>query len=273
MKFSLKIAFVSTLIIILVVSIVVGICSSKKLLAETITHRFSNGNLNIKIAQLSDMHYPFGCVALDKISEELRNFKPDFIFLTGDIIDSKSSKNDIFNLTPFCKELTNISSVYAVSGNHELSNVHLQYFIETLKATSISYLDNDTQLIKIKSKSCLIVGFADNSDFESLHWRDTLPNYPLLILTHRPKTFYNYLSILKNNSLILSGHAHGGLIRIFNKGLIGPNGSLMPKYTKGIYETEIANSRLIVSAGLGYGSKQRARFFNKFHIPLVEVVI
>lgn len=43
---------------------------------------------------------------------------------------------------------------------------------------------------------------------------------------------------------MLSGHAHGGQIRILGRGVFSPGQGLFPKYTKGIYE-----GRLVVSAG------------------------
>ena len=45
--------------------------------------------------------------------------------------------------------------------------------------------------------------------------------------------------------LTLSGHAHGGQIRLLGQGLFAPGQGVLPRYTSGVYE-----GRLIVSRGL-----------------------
>ena len=50
--------------------------------------------------------------------------------------------------------------------------------------------------------------------------------------------------------LVLSGHAHGGLMRLpFGYRLLAPGQSWFPKYTHGMYQKE--ETRMIVSCGLG----------------------
>ena len=47
----------------------------------------------------------------------------------------------------------------------------------------------------------------------------------------------------KNFDLVLSGHVHGGIIRLFNKGLLDPARKLFPKYDKGLYQ--IGNTKFM----------------------------
>ena len=50
--------------------------------------------------------------------------------------------------------------------------------------------------------------------------------------------------------LVLTGHAHGGQVRIpFVGGLIAPNQGLFPHYTEGVYSKD--NTDMVVSRGLG----------------------
>ena len=44
--------------------------------------------------------------------------------------------------------------------------------------------------------------------------------------------------------LVLAGHAHGGQVRVFGRGLYAPGQGLLPKYTHGVID-----HRMIVSAG------------------------
>lgn len=65
-----------------------------------------------------------------------------------------------------------------------------------------------------------------------------------LLLCHQPEYWARYIRPLPIN-LTLSGHAHGGQIRLFGRGLYAPGQGLLPRYTAGVYE-----NRLVVSRGL-----------------------
>ena len=44
-------------------------------------------------------------------------------------------------------------------------------------------------------------------------------------------------------SLVLSGHAHGGQVRLFGRGLYAPGQGLLPRYTEGVHFRRLAVSR------------------------------
>ena len=67
--------------------------------------------------------------------------------------------------------------------------------------------------------------------------------------------------------LILSGHYHGGLMRIFNQGMVSPDYKLLPKYSYGIYK--INKSTAIVSGGLGVHTLP-FRIFNRPELVEIE---
>ena len=53
-----------------------------------------------------------------------------------------------------------------------------------------------------------------------------------------------------NIDLVLTGHAHGGQIRIpFIGGIVAPNQGLFPKYTSGLFTEN--NTNMIISRGIG----------------------
>lgn len=67
-----------------------------------------------------------------------------------------------------------------------------------------------------------------------------------LVISHKPEHFARYIRAY-DIDLTVSGHAHGGQIRVLGQGLYAPHQGLLPPITKGFYE----NHRLLVSVGAG----------------------
>jgi len=65
-----------------------------------------------------------------------------------------------------------------------------------------------------------------------------------LLLCHKPEHFARMVRG-HDVDLTVSGHAHGGQIRLCGRGLYAPHQGLLPKWTRGFYE----DGRLLVSAG------------------------
>lgn len=90
---------------------------------------------------------------------------------------------------------------------------------------------------------------------------------PQIVLAHEPQYIDNYSKA--GVDLVLSGHAHGGQIRLpFIGGLVAPDQGFFPKYTAGTYkENDIV---MIVSRGLGNGIIL-IRVFNRLEIVMVTL--
>ena len=77
---------------------------------------------------------------------------------------------------------------------------------------------------------------------------EMLPNTFDVLLSHRPEFLTEYAD--EQLDLVLSGHAHGGQVRLpFIGGLVAPNQGVFPTYTAGLYEEQ--NTSMVVSRGLG----------------------
>ena len=87
------------------------------------------------------------------------------------------------------------------------------------------------------------------------------PGYRIL-LCHHPEYYSKYLRDL-DIPLILSGHAHGGQVRIFGHGLYSPGQGVLPKLTSGVKD-----GRLVISRGLANRQKI-PRLFNPPEIVYV----
>jgi hypothetical protein len=95
-----------------------------------------------------------------------------------------------------------------------------------------------------------------------------LPSEDLkILLAHRPELFSVYGEY--DVDLVLSGHTHGGQIRLpFLGGLIAPSQGFFPKYTSGTYK--FGNMTVVINRGLG-NSVVPQRIFNRPEIILITL--
>lgn len=234
-----------------------------------------NDNYNgLKIIQISDLHYnsTINQNSLKKIIKEINNLNPDIVVLTGDIIDGRIE----YNKDELINELKNIKAKlgkYAISGNHDVPS---EDYYDIIENSDFINLDNDYQLIYNDNEPIIISGINSNindttdinikvkkfNDFITSEENNAI--YSILLI-HEPD-FVDQLN-LDNYNLILSGHSHGGQIRLPIIGKIyTPNGA--KKYYNGHYK--IKNTDLYVSTGLGT-STIKMRLFNKPSINFYRI--
>jgi len=225
------------------------------------------------IVQLSDLHgAEFGENNQDLLQAVL-DAKPDYIFLTGDLQDRfrETPQSYVFDL---CTRLQAIAPTYYVTGNHEWALPNVRELKKGIAATGVTVLTNEYVTLERSGDSIVLAGiddpngFADQKTPEELAeevrsaWGDGF----WMLLAHRNNYFENHYSLL-GADLVISGHAHGGLIRLpFTDGLIGVERNLFPTYTAGFYEANGAD--LFVSRGLG----NSGRSFRLFNRPEVVVM-
>ena len=214
-----------------------------------------------KIIHISDLHdASFGKNNI-KLIKLIKAQDPDIIVITGDMVDSKNS--NINKVIDLYKELSNISEIYYVTGNHEywLEDNDLQTLFSELQKIGIHILNNEG--VKVSSTdNCSYINLyglndKDLSDNTINNLAITEDSYNIL-LAHEPQYFDKYASA--NADLILAGHAHGGQFNIpFIGPIIAPDQGFFPKYAMGEYSQN--NSTMIVNRGLG-NSVIPVRLFN-----------
>ena len=203
----------------------------------------------LKIVHLSDIHY--GSTILEKQLENIVNkvneLKPDIVVLTGDLIDERLEYNqdEIINQL---KKIEAKLGKYAISGNHDKPIDDYNYIISE---SGFKSLDDTYELIYNNSNPEQFDKYISNLSAD-----DIKPIYSILLI-HEPD-FIDNLD-LNNYDLVLSGHSHGGQVRLPLIGKIfTPYGS--EKYYDEYYK--INNTDLYISSGLGT-SKIKFRLFNK----------
>lgn len=140
----------------------------------------------------------------------------------------------------FLKELSKIAPVYMSVGNHEQNFIKEDF--DVIKKYKINLLDNSEKSFYFKGDKIVIGGLSSFYDEDFLNEFSKEDGFKLL-LNHHP-VYYDTLISDKDVDLVLSGHNHGGQIRIKNKGLFSSGEGFFPKYDKGIFD-----KRLVVTAG------------------------
>ena len=221
-----------------------------------------------RIVQLSDVHNKMFGAEQNKLANKIKEQKPDIIVITGDLIDRRryGSKDNALKLL---EKIISIAPVYYVTGNHEWwSNKYESELYDEIKSYGVNILsDEKVELIKEKEK-INIIGLDDiakyykekSKPYESFiayaNVNETLKDINKtindsdvkIVLSHRPEL----IDIYEKNKvdIVLSGHAHGGQVRIpFIGGLIAPSQGYFPQYDGGMYKK--GEMILIISRGLG----------------------
>lgn len=210
-----------------------------------------------KIVMISDLHCAsFGDKQIDLITK-IQSSKPDLIVFTGDTTDSSHPINPLIDLLDGIK---NIAPIYAITGNHDNYNASLR---ELYKTYGIPLLYSGMKIpIRTATDTIYLYGAAF---YESIQTSD-LDTSAFNILLHHSSEAFAYTKVL-GFDLILSGHGHGGVIRLpLIGGLIG-NSGFLPDYDYGIYTS--GTSTLISSAGLG--DAKVPRFHNPPEIVLITL--
>lgn len=237
-----------------------------------------------RLALLSDLHgRPYR-----EFIRSVQDFRPEMICITGDLITGILPEDEISPLVsqpsvlPFLEKCAGIAPVFVSLGNHE--QVLDEKDLETISGTGVTVLDN----CWIRRGRWIIGGLTSAcvTDYRKAKPKDSPLRYPKILhiqraripetgwlddfagqegfhilLSHQPE----YYPFIPNNiELMLSGHAHGGQIRLFRRGLFAPGQGWFPKYTKGKYD-----NRLIVSAGLSNTASPIPRLFNPTEVVFV----
>jgi predicted MPP superfamily phosphohydrolase len=236
-----------------------------------------------RLVQLSDIHnQATEGPGNNQIISSVQKLQPDIITITGDLFDG--DRTNIPNNLQLVKELTSIAPVYMVLGNHEFANDDYIKLIQLVEEAGAQVMRNELVTINDPGAPITIIGLDDPAAWgwplsykaqeqltaKTLNKIMALPEFnstsPRLILAHRPELWPQYL--LADPLVILSGHTHGGQIRLPLIGAIYvPNQPLLAQYDEGIFTK--ANSYLIISRGLG-NSFINCRFDNYPQIVTID---
>lgn len=215
---------------------------------------------SLRAVLMTDLHNSQYGERQERLIHKIKSAKPDVILLGGDISDEKSMyKSTLILIEALAKDYP----CYYVTGNHEQWMFDKTYYLKELQKLGVILMDDRVESIEVNGQVIEVTGLRDPERQYGARNRDILINkltdledyrdrdkYQIL-LSHRPEHIEMYKSY--GYDLILSGHAHGGQVRVpyLINGLYAPNQGFMPKYAGGHYSFE-PGLDFIVSRGLSF---------------------
>ena len=204
----------------------------------------------LKITQLSDLHSKnFGKME-ERILVSLRTLNPDFIFITGDMVDWTTK--DLESCAGFWQKLSESypGKIFGVFGNHEHRNPKLKTIKSLLDESGIKILVNESVELKKENQFIYLIGVDDphlkHDDVEKAI-QGVKAEIPKIMIAHSPEILRNIKD--RDIDLVLVGHTHGGQINVpFITDFFLPL-KYDKKYKKGLFKED--STSMYVNRGIG----------------------
>lgn len=231
------------------------------------THLYSN----YCIAHVSDLHSNPGKKALESIVAS----SPDMICITGDFVNT--SLNDWPKSVGFLKSCVKTAKTYLSLGNHDYLISKSE--IEQMKDMGVTVLNDESEQFNQEitvggltsafyHKCELYDPKADMKIVSNIEWLQEFNKMDgfKILLDHHPENYELYTKEM-DIDLILSGHNHGGQIRLFGHGVYARNQGFFPKYDGGVFD-----NKLVISRGLS-NTMPLPRIFNPTELVYIHLTV
>lgn len=249
--------------------------------------KLSGMNRERTILFLTDLHnYRYG-KDNEKLLAAVKKQHPDIILIGGDmLIGMKDSSVKVAE--DFIGELAKICPVYYANGNHEfrmkinpeIYGTSYSSYKETLQQKGVRFLENEWADLMWGDMPIRIYGLEIPAKAYKKFGKTSFTIQEMqscigesdefcyqIVLAHNPLYMDTYLKW--GADLIMSGHIHGGVVRIPGiGGMISPQFRLFPKYSGGFYKK--GESGVVVSKGLGVHTIP-VRFLNPAELVVLHV--
>lgn len=237
------------------------------------------------IVFLSDLHDKSYGKQNAKLIREIDEIDPDMILCGGDMIVATPGKENK-NAVALVNALAQNYPVFYAFGNHEFRaqlypekyGTMYQDYLSAVRGSGVRFLRNSSAMYED--------GFLYVSGLEiEREYYKRFKTYPMsegyvegkigpvqndkfhIVLAHNPEYFERYADY--GADLILSGHVHGGVVRLpIVGGCASPAIRLFPKYSDGLYVKN--EKKMIVSCGLGSHTIPM-RIFNPGELTVISL--
>ena len=209
-----------------------------------------------RIAHFTDVHHKGDMAYFKKVIAKINSLQPDFVCFTGDLIEEASYLKEAIS----CLQEIQYP-LFGIPGNHDYwSGISFTALQACCEKTGGAWL-LDQQVLSPDGKIAIIGSAGQN-----------VPQFPpvkngalkQILLHHYPASVDK---IQQKFDLILSGHSHGGQVRLpFYGAIMVPYG--VGKYDMGLFQTQAGP--LVVNVGIGYWALP-VRILCRPEIGLIEI--
>lgn len=212
----------------------------------------------LRVVQLTDLHVgPFmSAEELVHYVNAVNELKPDLIALTGDFVTSEESEADI--CAAVLGGLRARFGIFACIGNHDIYARADDHLTRLFAAHGIRTLRNEGVSLLTDMGNIAMLGIDDlrwgRPDLAAAQGAvKDVPSDLKILLSHRPEIFPT--AALAGIDLVLSGHYHGGQVKLFSTPESFSVARLLTPYAEGPYRLIPHNSdraaHLFVGRGIG----------------------
>ena len=202
-----------------------------------------------RITQLTDIHHSriLGIGDIRRMISIAQRTKPDMFVLTGDY--TTTYRRFIEPCAEALSQLNAPEGVWAVLGNHD-HYTDPELTTRALRRHRIEVMDNFHTTVQRGPDAIQLSGIDDRT-WNAVDWTRAFsglkPETPTILLSHQPSVLD--LPQTQNVSLILSGHTHGGQLRLPFLGAPARFATRDLKYDRGLFRK--GETQLYVSSGTG----------------------
>lgn len=236
---------------------------------EIISEKISQ---ELKFVMISDWHNVVFGERNEPVFDAIQKINPDAILIAGDLVLGKQEA-PLLPALEILKELIKTAPVFYAPGNHEQrmkrypKNYEASFsdYKTQIKKLGVHYLENEQAVLFLKGEHIEVYGLELPYEYykkgskkaatgPSVEELNTLLGKSdekqfRVLLAHTPRYAEEYFNW--GADLTLSGHYHGGILRLpfGGKGALSPDFVLFPKYCYGLFEK--GEQKLITGSGLG----------------------
>lgn len=220
---------------------------------ELTEHRMELPNLpdsfrGFRIVHLTDIHHGvyFPAEALKAVVELTNELEPDLVAITGDFVTH--SRAYIEPAAEILGGLQAREGVFGVLGNHDF-RVDADELTRALDRRGIQILRNSHTQLHRRGQTCYLAGIDDFRYRADLGRaiRGIPRSASTILLSHNPRIIG--AASRSGIGLVLSGHTHGGQVRLPVVGSIYGRSGRRSRFTSG--RDALGSTQIYVSRGIG----------------------
>lgn len=238
-----------------------------------------------RFVMISDLHNKVYGKNNQKVIDAVKRAAPDFIVIAGDLITSHANES-IEPGVNLVKELSKDYQIYYAMGNHETKikmypekyGDMYERLVKEITHPNVKLLVDESYVLP-EYAICLTglelerTYFArfKKKELEQKHLKKHIGEpqtaYCNVLIAHNPDYFEEYAAW--GAELVLSGHVHGGIMRLpLVGGVISPSYRLFPKYDGGVFRE--GEAAMLLGRGMGAHTLP-FRFFNPAELLVVTL--